>query len=986
MEKSLLLTKAKNAAIAHDFTTASRMYKELLRDDESNVEYLKQLGSIYVQAGEDEKAIPYYQQIITFYPHFVDAMNSLGAIYRRLKRYEESIEILQRALDEDRQLPAVNYNLGFTYKEMGNYKDAIDAFEKVIHTNPDDVLAYNHLGSIYYAQKDYQKSITSYKRGLQIDHNHPILNYNLARCYEASKNTADAVRCYKLALKTKPGWTDAIKDFTSLLMNIDDNKGAAEIIRQGIQLYPNNAEMLSILGDIYLNDYDYAEAEKTFKKATSIDPTNIKSLIGLSKALEKSDKSEYALDAILAAMELNPENPDAKKQYAQTLLSERDYEGAKITIDELTNPQGERDLQVLDLNGQYYICVNEEEKAKTYFDQIKRLNHHYKDYMINAANRFAQAGNYEKAEIYANEYIVHRPENIDGYNTLGKIAYLKEDYDKAQEYYKKATQLGKNNALAEKQIKTISDKVQRDKLFAEKVEEIEIENGIIAPNEAENQVEKIDEADDSTDDFDFAVMGQTVPLQEGLTQKEEDYWKQLDEDKEDSDVSVEDFAKQDDETEAESLVEPETPVVMQMPEIPDEQPEESPVEMPQALSDEPETEKDTNDELMNQLKNQDEDDDFDIFGDSAIDEPETEIPVEKSALDDEIEDSPFDFDDYKTSQAEEIPAPEPKKVPVENEKSEAVKKYEDFATKAAEKAMENAFNTQKMAEQMMEQQAALQQQTENALQNAMEKIQKLQQEQFRKQDQALEELMDNVPVDEVPEEIVEEPEITEETADETPVDSMDALLAQDEDSTDVELDVDEFVDEQEEFEFATVENLFEDGLFDDVSEKNECESESEINQKSETEKNAFSPEEMLIKIERILNDDDAALNNSEKIEMFKKLRLLCNYLPESERGSFQSCRNRMIIDYIISKLSGKPGLLLTAQSLIKSGVLGPEYNAQLDRNSEDELNNEMIRKVIKNMKSLTASLEDKDLSFALQASADNILERIELKNQKSAIF
>ena len=177
----------------------------------------------------------------------------------------------------------------------------ICSFEKVIHSNPDDVLAYNHLGSIYFAQKDYQKSIASYKRGLQIDHNHPILNYNLAHCYEASNNVADAIRCYKLALKTRPGWKDAIKDYTVLLMSVSDNKEAADIIKQGIKLYPNNTEMLILLGDIYLNNYDYSEAEKIFKKASSLEPENVKSLIGLSKALEKSDKSEYALDAIMSA-------------------------------------------------------------------------------------------------------------------------------------------------------------------------------------------------------------------------------------------------------------------------------------------------------------------------------------------------------------------------------------------------------------------------------------------------------------------------------------------------------------------------------------------------------------------------------------------------------------------------------------------------------------------------------------------------------------
>ena len=102
MANSLILAKAQNAITAHDWATAARFYKELLRSDESNVDYLKELGSIYVKNGEDAKAIPYYEQIITFYPHYVEAMNSLGAIYRRLKRYEDSINILQKALDEDR--------------------------------------------------------------------------------------------------------------------------------------------------------------------------------------------------------------------------------------------------------------------------------------------------------------------------------------------------------------------------------------------------------------------------------------------------------------------------------------------------------------------------------------------------------------------------------------------------------------------------------------------------------------------------------------------------------------------------------------------------------------------------------------------------------------------------------------------------------------------------------------------------------------------
>lgn len=970
MEKSLILTRAKSASIAHDFTTAARLYKELLSDDQSNVEYLKQLGSIYVQAGEDEKAIPYYQQIITFYPHYVEAMNSLGAIYRRLKRYEESIEILQRALDEDRQLPTVNYNLGFTYKEMGNYKDAIDSFEKVIHSNPDDVLAYNHLGSIYFAQKDYQKSIASYKRGLQIDHNHPILNYNLAHCYEASNNVADAIRCYKLALKTRPGWKDAIKDYTVLLMSVSDNKEAADIIKQGIKLYPNNTEMLILLGDIYLNNYDYSEAEKIFKKASSLEPENVKSLIGLSKALEKSDKSEYALDAIMSALELEPENQVAQKQYAQSLLSEKDYDEAKNVIDSLDKPENSKDLQLLDLNGQYYICKDNEEKAKVYYDKIKHINHHYKDYMINAANRFAQRGKYEKAEIYASEYLVHRPESVDGYNTMGKINYLKEDYDKAMEYYKKGLKLGKNNAQAEKWIKTISDQVNREKLFAEKVEEIEEET---AKEESLKEAQNSNENNDvETDDFDFSVIGSTSPLQEGLTKEEDDIWNVGDEDEE----AVEENSPEEEKKESEDkkLPQENEPKMVELAndeELADffddkknddlDQSLESPAENKEVEEKEEEKEKEpeyveaipserknTDDTLAEGLSQEEEEDPFDLFGDP--------VPSRESEeYEEEIEEPVRKTEKYeKPSRIEKEDRPDFDSLPDMNQ-------LHNYAREAAETMM----SAQKMANQMTRQQEVLQRQTEEALRNAMENIQNMQAQKMLEQDRKLESLMDS------PEEMYVEPKKEEvlsqdDFALEEKTSDMDALLTED------------FVKERpaEEEVVAVEENPQEESEFP----------EEEENDNLKEKVTSLTTQDMLKTIERILSDDDAASSNADKIEMFKKLRLLCDYLPETEKDTFQSCRNRMLIDYIISKLSGKPGLLITAQSLIKSGILGEAYDSQLEKKCDEEMNNELIRKVIKIMKSMACQLEDKALSEAMKASADNILERIELVDLKSQIF
>ena len=59
-EKELNLTKAQNAVLSHDWGTAARLYKLLLKDDDSNITYLKALANVYVKSNEDEKTIPYY--------------------------------------------------------------------------------------------------------------------------------------------------------------------------------------------------------------------------------------------------------------------------------------------------------------------------------------------------------------------------------------------------------------------------------------------------------------------------------------------------------------------------------------------------------------------------------------------------------------------------------------------------------------------------------------------------------------------------------------------------------------------------------------------------------------------------------------------------------------------------------------------------------------------------------------------------------------
>lgn len=903
MEKGLLLSRAQAAVISRDFALAVKLYKTLLKDEPDNLVYLKELGNIHVKNGEDEKAIPYFEQIITFHPQDVDAMISLGAIYRRLQRYEDSIIILNRALDEGENGAMLNYTLGFTYKEMKQYDDAIDCFEIAISENPTDVLAYNHLGSIYLERKEYQKSINSFKRGLQIDQNHPIINYNLARCYEEANLYSDAIRCFEIALKTKPGWIDAIRDFSELLVKCQRSKEASDLVTHAIDLHPNDSKLLSLLGKIYLDQYDYLSAEDAFKKAYSNNNNDIQILSGLAEALEKGEKIQESLEAVISALEIEPENKDVRKQYVHVLLSAREYDKAHESLKELYKETGDEDVQVLDLCEQYYICVDEDERSQQIHERINKVDKKYNKHMLNAAERFIQKGKDQQAEEMAKNFIEKEAQNPDGYNTLAKVYISQNKLPEAIETYNKSQSLKKPNVLASKQVQNL-----QKRLNVASQNQIP-QDEVVAPQEEIKEEELNPELlSDENEVFDFEKMGDNIPFKEELIEEEDDFFAPDLKDVADEEIDV--FENKEEEplsTEQELLS------------AADEKPESLEGYVP------PIAESDENDDF-----------DFDVMGDNPACEEEI------------TENSNEDEDDLAAllDQNEFVPQNEPVSVPNQTMSSQNQASIDDklqlaeqklqeaenlqlSALDTANKVMESVIDAQKVAQKIAEEQQNLLEEQKNQLNEQLE-LSKNQEEQ---EEESLNDILEN---DDIFEEEVKEEEVGNEEKCE-----------------------------------------------DDISEEGVVT--EQIPNEDSSENLVQTVQYLLPKIERILEDDELALQYTSELELFKKLLDLCEFLPEDIKKEFLTSKVRLQIEYVIAKMSGKPGLLKTAHSLLKSGVISDSYVATT---SEEEMNvtNEVLFNLIDYTKKLSEDLEDKSLAEGLQTYADSVLEQIELQNLSAQIF
>lgn len=863
-DKEIVLRRAKNAVISRDFNLAIRLYKSLLQEDVKNIEYLSALGNLYMKNNDDEKALPYFQQILTFYPNNFEAMNSMGGIYRRMGRYQESIEILQKALETKINPAQVNYNLGFTYKLMKNYSEAIDAFENVIAVNPTDVLAYNHLGTIYAAQNNHEKAVATYKRGLQIDPNHPIIQFNLAKSLEAMHDDTSAIQAYDAALRAKPGWQEAVIEYAKLLLNHRKTRLAGELVQNAIGLHPQDFGLYAQMGQILMRQSNFKKAASSFEIANRLVSGNAENLKNLAEAFEKLGKKEEAVLTIKKAESVEPEDEKIKKSAASILLTAEKYREAAEVIRQLGSAN-KNDCEALDLAGQYSILIGRNDSAQNFASKIKKIDPDYGIYLYSFASRFFQKGNLEAAKENVKAFIDENMKNIPAWLLLGQIDEKLGNSEEALDDFSTAVAFDPNNFLAEKLAKELGNKIDSEKTSRDEKK-----------------------PDDS------ALSGS-------------------------QEISLDEFGFGDDENAAS---------------------EEKSLETHEPAPDEPENSNGSAgpEDSTEDLKVEDKTDVLALDEKSAL----FEDGEKDSESDDEISLDEIDKNTDEFKEDEEI-LPEP-------EENAALNEPEDSAEKHADNLNPEEFKTQE----------------ENGASKIEIKAEPV------KSSETTPAAENNAPAERAepseseraePSESVGQAEPTEPTEQTEPAEQTEPTekTAGSEQETELPEEIPPYGDSEHSEDLSDEKDSFSP---DAAAERKEAETayETLMSQVSD----------VLPKLSSFIDSSEEEAKFQKEIELFKRLRQFGEQLPFEQRAKFLAGRVRLLLDYIIARLSGRPGLLRTASEVRRQNNI-QEKDMQIAINGN---NRRDIINVLKDMENLTFYLGDKNLSKALIVVAEEVVDKL----------
>lgn len=146
-----------------------RFYEDILTYNPRSVRILTNLGNLYSEKGDIEKARSLYEEALRIPKgnSFPQLYYNLGNIYRNRKDIAKAVEYYQKAIKIDPSFPFAYQNLAIIYADQGNFEKAAAMLEKVKVLRPGESRVYYNLGLIYLAQKKDDLARINLESGLK---------------------------------------------------------------------------------------------------------------------------------------------------------------------------------------------------------------------------------------------------------------------------------------------------------------------------------------------------------------------------------------------------------------------------------------------------------------------------------------------------------------------------------------------------------------------------------------------------------------------------------------------------------------------------------------------------------------------------------------------------------------------------------------------------------------------------------------------------
>jgi tetratricopeptide (TPR) repeat protein len=301
------LTVDREAVFANEFS----LWNATLRVSPFSSTAQNNLGSIFFQEGQTDKAISLYQKALEIASNNGFAHNNLGLAFSQKGQLDEAMAEFQKALDIDDSDAEAHYNLGNALLQKGQIDTAITHFQKALEINPHYGYAYNNLGLALFQKGQIDEATAKFQKALEIDINNADAHYNLGNALLQKDQVDEAIPHFQKALEIKPNYESAHINLGNALLQNGQVDEAISHFKKALELNPNDADAHTNLGNAFLQKGQVDAAIPHFQKALEINPNDADAHYNLGNAFLQEGQADAAIPHFQKALEIDPTDADA---------------------------------------------------------------------------------------------------------------------------------------------------------------------------------------------------------------------------------------------------------------------------------------------------------------------------------------------------------------------------------------------------------------------------------------------------------------------------------------------------------------------------------------------------------------------------------------------------------------------------------------------------------------------------------------------------
>ena len=236
------------------------IYEDAIKKNPDAWQAYNNLGFLYTETKEYQKALAYFDKAIEYRPQYVKAYFNRGTCKLELKQYEGAIKDFDKSIEYFPQRDQTYFNRGLAKFNINDTVGAMKDYNITIMLNSKHVDAYNNRGWLFFLLEKYDKALSDFDKAIALKPDFD-LPYN------------------------NRGWLKfTIKDFNSALADFD----------KALQVNPNMYSAYINRGWTRYTIKDYTGAISDFSQAISISPQETKPYLNRALAFIESGKADEA--------------------------------------------------------------------------------------------------------------------------------------------------------------------------------------------------------------------------------------------------------------------------------------------------------------------------------------------------------------------------------------------------------------------------------------------------------------------------------------------------------------------------------------------------------------------------------------------------------------------------------------------------------------------------------------------------------------------